>query len=86
MPAAPILDIGQALDNPFVAERGGIQEFPHPVRPGDTYRMAAHPVRSSGDPAPSRAAPALGEYTDDILRSIGYDAPRIRALRQRGVI
>lgn len=86
VPAAPILDIGQAFANPFVTERGGIQEFPHPARPGETYRMAAHPVRSSGDPVPNSPAPALGEFTDDLLRSIGYDPARISSLRERGII
>ena len=86
VPAAPILDIGQAFSSPFVAERSGVQDFPHPVRPGETFRMAAHPIRSSGDPAPDRPAPALGEYTDGLLRSLGYDDTRIAALRDQGII
>ena len=86
VPAAPILDIGEAMASPFVAERGGVQAFPNPARPGESFRMAAHPVRSSGDAAPNRPAPGLGEYTDELLGSLGYDADRIAALRDKGVI
>jgi formyl-CoA transferase len=30
--------------------------------------------------------PRLGEHTDDVLASLGYDAARIADLRARGVI
>src|SRR5688572_5127276 len=43
VPAAPINDLAQALDDPFVAERGGLQTLAHPTR--GEYRMLATPVR-----------------------------------------
>ncbi|MBM85277.1 MAG: CoA transferase [Rhodospirillaceae bacterium] len=86
VPAAPINDIGQAMTNPFVAERGGIQNFPNPAKKGDSFRMAAHPILSAKDPAPTRPAPALGADTDEVLSTIGYDKGRIAALRKKGVI
>jgi len=30
--------------------------------------------------------PVLGEHTDEILRSLGYDAERIQVLRGKGVV
>jgi formyl-CoA transferase len=30
--------------------------------------------------------PALGEHTDEVLATIGYDAAAVRDLRDRGVI
>jgi formyl-CoA transferase len=30
--------------------------------------------------------PVLGEHTDGILRSLGYDAGKIQALRSKGVV
>jgi crotonobetainyl-CoA:carnitine CoA-transferase CaiB-like acyl-CoA transferase len=83
VPAAPVNDIADALDNPFVAERGGLQTITHPSA-GD-YRLVAPPVRS-GDAPPSRPAPALGEHTDALLSELGYDAQRLQKLRARGVI
>ncbi len=84
VPAAPINDIGQALDNPFVTEEGRLQTLRHPSA-GD-YRMVAPPVRCPGDDAPARPAPALGAHTDELLRGLGYDAARIEALRAAKVI
>ena len=84
VPAAPINDIGQALDNPFVTEEGRLQTLRHPSA-GD-YRMVAPPVRCPGDDAPARPAPALGAHTDELLRGLGYDAARIEALRAAKVV
>lgn len=84
VPAAPINDLSQALDHPFVAERGRIQSL-HLAGHGD-YRMIAAPVLSGGAETPARPAPKLGEHTDEILAGLGYDAARIAALRKAGVI
>jgi crotonobetainyl-CoA:carnitine CoA-transferase CaiB-like acyl-CoA transferase len=84
VPAAPIYDLAQALENPFVTERGRLQTLVHPIK--GAYRMVAPPVRCPGDEAPARPAPALGEHTEALLRELGYDDARIRALRDAGVI
>ena len=84
VPAAPIYDLAQALENPYVTGHGKLQTIPHAQR--GSYRMVANPVRSAGEEAPARPAPALGEHTESLLREIGYDAARIRALRESGVI
>jgi crotonobetainyl-CoA:carnitine CoA-transferase CaiB-like acyl-CoA transferase len=84
VPAAPIYDLAQALDNPFVTEHGRLQRLPHPAR--GTYRMVASPVKCAGLEPPARPAPALGEHTEALLREIGYDEARIRALRDSKII
>jgi crotonobetainyl-CoA:carnitine CoA-transferase CaiB-like acyl-CoA transferase len=84
VPAAPINDLAQALENPFVTEHDRLQEVPHPTR--GSYRMVAPPVRCAGEAAPARPAPALGEHTEDLLREIGYDGARIKALKKAKVI
>ena len=84
VPAAPIYDLAQALDNPFVTEHGRLQTLPHPAR--GSYRMVASPVRCAGGAPPARPAPALGQHTEPLLREIGYDDARIRALRDAKVI
>ena len=84
VPAAPIHDLAQALDNPFVTEHGRLQTLPHPAK--GAYRMIAPPVRCAGEEAPARPAPALGEHTEALLRELGYDGPRIQALRDSKVI
>jgi succinate---hydroxymethylglutarate CoA-transferase len=84
IPAAPINDIGQALDNPFVAERGRVQSLNLPGH-GD-YRMVAAPVLSGGGETPANPAPKLGQHTEEILTGLGYDAARLVELRQAKVI
>jgi crotonobetainyl-CoA:carnitine CoA-transferase CaiB-like acyl-CoA transferase len=84
VPAAPINDLAQALENPFVTEQGRLQTLPHATR--GSFRMVAPPVRCEGEAPPARPAPALGEHTDALLREIGYDDARIRALRHAKVI
>jgi len=83
VPAAPINDLAQALENPFVTEHGRLQVIPHAAR--GSYRMVAPPVRCAGEAAPARHAPALGEHTEALLHELGYDAARIRALRERKI-
>jgi succinate---hydroxymethylglutarate CoA-transferase len=84
VPAAPIHDLAQALENPFVTEHGRLQTLPHPAR--GSYRMVAPPVRCADEETPARPAPALGEHTEALLREIGYDAARIAALKESKVI
>ncbi len=58
VPAAPVNDIGQALDNPFALEQGVIVEGDHPVR--GKIKTLACPIRCPGEQLPSRPAPRLG--------------------------
>ena len=83
VPCAPVYDVAQALDNPFLAERGGVAAFDHPDDPG--LKMVASPIRM-GTPIPNRPAPKLGADTDALLADLGYDADAIAALREAGVI
>ena len=84
VPVAPVHDIKQALDNPFVAERGDVLAYRYPD--GREARLIAGPIRVAGEEAPQRAAPALGADTDELLAAIGYDAAQIQALRGKGVL
>lgn len=84
VPAAPIYNIAQALENPFVTEQGRLQSLNHPTK--GKYRMVASPVRCPGETAPAHPAPALGADTDTILRELGYDSGRINTLRKTKVI
>jgi crotonobetainyl-CoA:carnitine CoA-transferase CaiB-like acyl-CoA transferase len=83
VPAAPVLDVAQALENPFVQERRRVAEY-GPA--GDTVRLVKGPIEMHGAEAPSGRSPALGADTDAILLDLGYDPVRLRALREKGVI
>ena len=83
VPASPINDVAQALDNPFVTENARLQTLEHPS--AGEFRLVAPPVRT-GEPPPARPGPRLGEHTEEILKRIGYQDGRIAELRAAGVI
>ena len=83
VPCAPVNDLRQALDNPFLAERRGIQNLDHPDRPG--FKLLASPIRAGAE-VPARPAPKLGQHTDALLEELGYDQPAINDLRARGIV
>ena len=84
VPVAPVHDVAQALDNPFVEERGGIVDFAYPE--GRKARLIANPIRCADTELPRRAAPALGADTDALLGELGYDAARIARLRAQKAV
>jgi crotonobetainyl-CoA:carnitine CoA-transferase CaiB-like acyl-CoA transferase len=82
LPAAPVYDLAQALDNPFAAAIGMVRTLPHPARPD--FRVLANPIKLDGERLPSRTAPALGEHTEEVLRGAGFTSQEIELLRAAG--
>jgi crotonobetainyl-CoA:carnitine CoA-transferase CaiB-like acyl-CoA transferase len=78
IPCAPVYDVAQALENPYFLERGGVQVFDHPDKPG--FKLVASPFRL-GEPLPANPAPKLGEHTDALLAQLGYSPADIAALK-----
>ncbi|SCY90272.1 CaiB/BaiF CoA transferase family protein [Paracoccus tibetensis] len=86
VPSAPILSIGEALEQDHVAARQLIETVQHPVV-GD-MRMVRSPIRFDGEgPAPCVAPSLLGEGTVSILRDeLNVPESEIRCLTARGII
>ncbi len=83
VPCAPVLDVAQALQSPFVAQSDRIAD--HASNSGPV-RMLGGPLRIGGAEPPRRAGPALGADTDALLAELGLPASEIAGLRQRRVI
>lgn len=83
IPCGPVYDLPQALDNPYFLERGGVQVFDHPDRPG--FKLVASPFRL-GEPLPARPAPKLGEHTEALLEELGYGKAEIARLKTQGAV
>jgi len=83
VPCGPVYDLPQALDNPYFLERGGVQVFDHPERPG--FKLVASPFRI-GEPLPARPAPKLGEHTEELLEELGYGAREIAELKNEKIV
>ena len=86
VPASPINNIQEAMENPFVRERGAIHEFANPSKPNDTFRMVAHPIRSGGDAPLRKPAPKLGADTERLLDELGLSKTRIKELQDLEII
>ncbi len=85
VPCAPILRRRDVANHPQVIANGTVAEYPHPQ--AGTLRQARPAARFSGTPhSISRGAPALGEYTAEVLSGLGYDRDQITALAGDGVI
>ena len=86
VPCGPINDLDEVFENPQVIARGMQVDLPHPL--GAPAKVVGSPMRMSATPPTYRnAPPLLGQHTDAVLQAeLGFDAERIAALRQRGVI
>ncbi len=84
VPNAPIYRINEVLEDPHVKRMGLPQEIRHPKM--GASNLIGNAVRLSGTPARfHRAAPLLGENTEEILRGLGYDEEALADLRESGV-
>ncbi|MGE0224798.1 MAG: CaiB/BaiF CoA transferase family protein [Acetobacteraceae bacterium] len=86
VPGGAINSIAEAFDGEEIAARGLVSTIPHPTA-GSVPNVALS-IRLHGTPlADPVAAPTLGQHTDAVLRDLlGYDAARIAALREKGVV
>ncbi|MFN8556657.1 MAG: CoA transferase [Dehalococcoidia bacterium] len=85
IPCGPINSVAEALADPQAVARGMVFVYEHPTAGAMTG--IGNPVKLSATPWQFRApAPLLGQHTDDILRSLGYDDAAIASLRADGAI
>jgi crotonobetainyl-CoA:carnitine CoA-transferase CaiB-like acyl-CoA transferase len=86
IPAGPVLSPQQVIDHPQVQAMGLFTPTAVPGldRPAPLTRA---PINLSATPADiRRPPPAIGEHSEEILAELGFDAARIAAFREAGVI
>ncbi|QUQ66837.1 CaiB/BaiF CoA transferase family protein [Kutzneria sp. CA-103260] len=84
IPFAPVLDLDDVTEDPYVNEVGLLETAEHPTE--GTYRVIGSPVRFSATPASVRRhAPRLGQDNDEVLGELGYSADELRELAEAGV-
>ena len=85
VPAGPILNYEQVLEDPHTVAREMVIEIDHPK--AGRIKSLGSPVKLSRSPlGKPRPAPLLGEHTDEFLTEVGIDPERVGALRERGVV
>ena len=67
VPAAPVYDIAQALENPYVAEIEMTYEEEHPDMPAGKIRLLSSPYKFNGKRLKGGIAPKLGADTRNLL-------------------
>ena len=85
VPCARALTRGQVLEDPQIVANGIVVEYEHPA--AGRLRQTGTPARFLGTPTRiDRAAPRLGEHTDEILGEHGFTADHIAELRDAAVV
>ncbi len=85
VPCAPIQDFGQVFSDPALVGRNYFWDAAHTA--AGPVRQLGSPMRFSRTPARrDKAAPMLGEDTQDVLSEIGYAGDAIAQLLGRKVI
>lgn len=85
IPVGAVRDLATALTDPQVAALDLIQTIDHPT--AGSIRVVGPPYRFSETPGTIRRhPPRLGEQTDEILASLGFDAAQIAALHATGAV
>jgi len=78
---APVRTLKDAFDDPHTAERGLV------FTDSQGRRHIGVPMRFRGEPArPVPELPGFGEHSEALAQEAGFDADRIRAMKDRGVI
>jgi crotonobetainyl-CoA:carnitine CoA-transferase CaiB-like acyl-CoA transferase len=65
LPVAPVLDLAQALENPFLRSTGMIRDTPHPAKPD--MRTLANPIKVNGKRLEQKACSPMGADTAEYL-------------------
>jgi crotonobetainyl-CoA:carnitine CoA-transferase CaiB-like acyl-CoA transferase len=85
IPNAPINTIAEVFDNPQIKHLGIPKKISHPKM--GMSNLVGNPINMSFTPPKFfRAAPLLGEHTEQVLAKLGYDIDAIKELRANGVI
>ena len=84
----PINNLEQVFADEQVKARGLAVELPHPALGSKPVKVLASPIRLSETPVEyKRAAPMLGQHTDEVLREVlEMDESAMQSLRDKGAI
>ncbi|MFC6826940.1 CaiB/BaiF CoA transferase family protein [Halopelagius fulvigenes] len=84
VPAGPVFEVEEALNNPQIDYRGTITEIDHPEL--GSVPVIEHPLKfENSDSGFELAPPLLGEHNRDVFRELGYSEAEIDEMAELGV-
>ena len=84
VPAAPFLNVREALDNQFVKERKNIHQLK--TKDNKVINLLKTPINFHYVGYVDSTAPKLGEHNEEIFNKIGLSKKDIKALKNKGII
>ena len=90
VPCGAINNLAEVFADPHVQARGMVQHWHHPLR--QDLPLVASPLKLGGTPVRGPAnggtpPPLLGQHTSEVLQELlGWDAARVAAAREAGVV
>ncbi len=84
VPAAPILNLKESLENPFLNNRRNIQHLK--TKRGVNISLLKTPIHLSNTDYEDKTAPELGQDTNIVLEEIGFTEDQIINFKNKGVI
>ena len=85
VPCTPIYDMSEVFDDPQLKHLGLEVEYQHPTE-GMTKSVRSAITLSRTELEKASPPPALGEHSEAIIGTLGYDPAELRSLREQGVI
>lgn len=84
VPAGPVYDVEEALNNPQIDARGTITEIEHPEL--GSVPMIEHPLKfATAESGFDLPPPLLGEHNREVFRELGYSETEIDEMEEMGV-
>ncbi len=85
VPGGPVYSYQQVFNDPHVKARAMVVEMEHPIM--GTIKTFGSPVKSSGELVSiRRAAPWLGQHSEEIVRSLGIAEDEVKSLFDEAII
>ncbi|WP_076420020.1 CoA transferase [Colwellia sp. UCD-KL20] len=84
IPCAPVYDLPQAMNNPYIRDIGMVRKVPHGENPD--MEILGNPIKIDGQRLSGKAAVPMGDTTNEILTELGYSAEKIATLKSQGAI
>jgi len=84
VPCSPVLSMKELAHDPDLRKSGTVVEVEQQGR--GTYLTVGSPIKFSEFTPRITGAPLLGEHTDEVLASLGYDTDAIAELRSNKVV